>query len=241
MPDTKLFIGPCLIETDNTQWCENAQKTIGSFFDVLYQSYRQPANRHYTYELLQHLSERNEAHLVYGNGYNGKGNTVEGMMEILADVHTLIARGIQMAVPIDLPLFISGFAEDGMSDMLVNILYKELSEFTIQQCQKYDIATDKIDPTRYFLDMNMCSWQPYSGNCLKVEGKIILLIPKNIVRKGYYYNTSQYFNSVILSRIQKEKTIYLNGKELSPRKKDIYSEKCKSYGSVIGAAKARTL
>ena len=75
---------------------------------------------------------------------------------------------------------------------------------------------------------------------MKVEGRIVLLIPKVIVRKGYYYNTSQYLNSVIVSRIQEEKTVYLNGKEVAPRKKDIYAEECKTYGSVIEAARART-
>ena len=240
-PDTELFIDPCLIEAGNTQWCQNAQKTIDSFFDALYLSYRKPVNRSSTYKLLQHLGERNEARLGYGNGDNGKGNTAEGMMEILADVPKLIARGIQMEAPIDLPLFISDFAEDGMSDMLVNILYKELSEFTVQQCKKYGISTCKIDTARYYWDVDTSSWQRYSGNCLKVEGKIVLLIPKGIVRKGYYYNTSQYLNSVIVSRIQEEKTVCLNGKEVAPRKKDIYAEECKTYGSVIEAARARTL
>lgn len=240
-PDTELFIDPCLIEVGNTQWCKSAQKTIDSFFDALYLSYRQPTNRSSTYKLLQHLGERNEARLGYGNGDNGKGNTAEGMMEILADVPMLIARGIQMDDPIDLPLFISDFAEDGMSDMLVNILYKELSEFTVQQCQKYGISTCKIDAVRYYWDVDTASWQCYSGDCLKVEGKISLLIPKGIVRKGYYYNTSQYLNSVIVSRIQEEKTVCLNGKEVAPRKKDIYAEECKTYGSVIEAARVRTL
>lgn len=240
-PDTKLFIDPCLIEAGSTQWCKNAQKTIDSFFDALYQSYRKPTNRATIYKLLQHLGEINEARLGYGNGDNGKGNTAEGMMEILADVPKLIEKGIQMEAPIDLPLFISDFAEDGMSDMLVNILYKELSEFTVQQCQKYGISTCKIDKARYYWDVNTGSWQRYSGNCLKFEGKILLLIPKDIVRKGYYYNTSQYLKSVIVSRIQEERTVCLNGKKVAPRKEDIYAEEYKTYGSVLEAALARTL
>lgn len=239
-PDTKLFIDPCLIATSDTMWCKKAQKAIDSFFDELYESYRTPQKRNSTYNLLQHLGERNEARLGYGDGNNGKGNTAEGMMEILSEVPQLIKTGIQMEAPIDLPLFISDFAEDGMSDMLVNILYKELSEFTIQQCEKYGISMNRIDSERYFWDVETSSWQRYSGNCLKIEGRIVLLIPKNIVRRRYYYNTSQYFNSVIISRLQEEKTVYLDGKAVVPRKKDILEEECEKFGSIMEAARIRT-
>lgn len=239
--DTKLFIDPCLIETGATPWCQKAKKTMMSFFDKLYSSYRNAKNDSAIYKLFQHLGERNEARLGYGNGDNGKGNTAEGMMTILAAVPDLIAKGIQMESPIDLPLFVSDFAEDGMSDMLINILYKELSEFTVQQCKKHGISTSSIDTVRYYWDINTNSWQCYSGDCLKIDGKIILLIPKNIVRKRYYYNTEQYFNSVIVSRIQEEKTHYLNGRVVTPRKEDIYEDECELYGSVVEAARAHTI
>lgn len=238
--DTKLFLDPCLIETSETVWCKKASKTMASFFDELYFRYREPKGGRSVYQLLQHLGERNEAILGYGDGDNGKGNTADGMMKILSDVPNLIAKGIQMEEPIDLPLFLSNFAEDGMSDMLINILYKDLSEFTIQQCDKYGIATTSIDSVRFYWDADTGSWQRYVGKCLKVDGKIILLIPKNIVRKNFYYDTSQYFNSVIVSRIQKEKTEHIDGKPVVPRKKDIYAEECMVYGSVMDAALAYT-
>ena len=131
--DTKLFIDPCLIETDNSKWSQNACKTMNGFFDVLYSNFTPPTNYSNLYELFQHSRERNEARLGYGNGDNGKGNTAAGMIKILADVPHLIESGIKMTAPIDLPLFVVGFAEDGMSDMLINVLYKELTEFTVQQ------------------------------------------------------------------------------------------------------------
>lgn len=234
--DTKLFLDPCLIETGETEWCKKASKTMTSFFDELYCRYREPKRGRSVYQLLQHLGERNEARLGYGNGDNGKGNTADGMMDILAEVPELIAKGIQMEDPIDLPLFLSDFAEDGMSDMLINILFKDLSDFTLQQCQKYGIKTIPIDTERYYWDYNTLSWQLYSGDCLRVDGKLILMIPKNIVRTRYYYNTSQYFRSMIVSRIKKEKTEYVDGKAVAPKIQDIFDEECQEYGSVKDAA-----
>lgn len=42
----------------------------------------------------------------------------------------------------DLLIFLPGFAEDGMSDLLTNILHELLNEFTIQQMQLYDIKSN---------------------------------------------------------------------------------------------------
>jgi hypothetical protein len=241
-PDTKLFIDPCLVEISNDQWCKQAQKTVDSFFDALYLNYKKTAaGSDVISKLLEHSREINDSHLGYGNGKNGRGNTAEGMMKILAKVPTLIASGIEMDAPIDLTLFVSDFAEDGLSDMLTNILYKELSEFTIQQCAKYGISTTPIDADRYYWDINTESWQRYLGHCLKIADEIVILIPKNIVRKSYYYNTSQYFSSVIVSRIQKDKTEYHDGKAVTPKKKDIKKEEYETYGSVIEAARAHTM
>lgn len=43
----------------------------------------------------------------------------------------------------DLPLLIPYFAEDGLSDLLTNILYEQLNKFTLQQMKKYGVESNE--------------------------------------------------------------------------------------------------
>ena len=239
--DTKLFIDPCLIKTNRDEFCVNAQRTIDSYFDNLYGCYKLSNDSPEIDALLQHTRERNEARLGYGNGRNGKGRTPEEMKRILADLHTLINNGIHMESPIDLSLFLYNFAEDCMSDMLVNILYKDLSEFTLQQCTKYGIETCPSKNDRYYWDTRTSSWQLYTGNWLQVDGKPLILMPKQIMRKRFYYNTAQYFSSMIVSRLQADQTEYIEGKKVKPHKKDITKTELEHFGSMLAAVRHHTL
>lgn len=44
----------------------------------------------------------------------------------------------------DLPLLIPNFGEDGLSDLLINILHAHLNDFTLQQMRKYGIESNAI-------------------------------------------------------------------------------------------------
>ena len=238
--DTKLFIDPCLIEISNDRFGAQAKLTIDGFFDKLYANYKISCDSREIDLQVQHLGERNEARFGYGNGANGKGKTSQGMKDILVGLHGFIQKGIRMNHPIDIPLLLPYFAEDRMTDMLINILYKELSDFTLQQCEKYGIATEPLNKIRYYWAIKTNSWKRYIGRCLRVNGRLTLLIPKNIVRKGYYYNTWQYFNSMVATRIQSDKTEYIDGKRLCPTKKDILKEELLLYGSLANTVRIHT-
>lgn len=238
--DTELFVDPCLIKISDDTMCVNAQRTIDSFFDKLYANYKSTAVGPEIDALLQHLGERNEARMGYGNGRNGKGKTAEGMKDILVDLHDLIRKGIKMEHPIDLPLFLKKFDKDCLSDMLINILYKDFSEFTLEQCRRYDIKTEPLNEECYYWDATTSSWQLYTGNCLRINGRVFIMVPKHIVRKGYYYNTSQYFNSMIATRIQADRTEYIDGRKYAPNKQDIREDEINTYGSLIQTARIHT-
>ena len=161
------------------------------------------------------------------------------MDETLNGLHDLIVRGIPLNGVIDIPLMMPHFAEDCMSDMLVNVLYKQFSEFTLEQCAKYGIKAEPIKVPRYFWDDAKHSWNIYVGNCLVIDGEVILLIPKKYVSPSFYYSTSRFFMSKIATVLQKERTSVLNGKEVVPRKVDIQRDECKLFGSMVEATRMR--
>lgn len=223
--DNELFIDPCLIETVQTNFCRNAYSTMMSFFDTFYTLYRNHSIDDEKLSLFEHAREINATKLGYGNGENGKGNTPEGMLKIFKSVDKLFEKNICLCHPIDLHVLIKDFAEDGLSDMLTNILFNELNEFTLSQCEKYQLFSFIGVSEFYYWDKNKNNWCKAKQKSLIIDGKVILLVPKNIVRRGYYYNLDQYFRSIILERIQQEETNYdENGKAFYPTKMQLRNE-----------------
>jgi len=61
--DRKLFIDPCLIEVNNSNWAKLAQQTINSYFKLLYQLYCNNSYRIQKLELFSHAHEINATKL----------------------------------------------------------------------------------------------------------------------------------------------------------------------------------
>ena len=197
--DNLLFIDPCLIKRWNNAWAIKAMKHINSYFDNLFKAYN-TCNRKDMKCLLSHAGEQNATRFGYGNGDNGKGNTAGGLLEIFQPLEHLISSIRTIGKAEDLPLLIPGFAEDGMSDLLTNILHECLNEFTMEQMHKYGILSNGTK-TFYTWDMHAGEWKKVEKPVYFVNGKELLLVPKNIVRKNYLFGVSQYFTRIILERM----------------------------------------
>lgn len=235
--DKELFIDPCLIEVGREAFCMNAKKVMSDYFDVFYNMYRTRQPNSQKLALFEHAHEINATRLGYGNGRNGKAKTAQGMLKTFSGVQRLVDANVGLSHATDLPIFIKDFAEDCMSDMLTNILLKELMRFTIEQCRKYDIETSDVRKPFYYWNHEKHAWEQYHGRGLFIGGQEVLLVPKRIVRRGYYYNTEQYFRSVILERIRDERTTYdKNGRANRPTKKALREEMLSKNGDVLSAS-----
>ena len=221
-PDTKLFLDPCLIEFGKTEWSAKAQKTISSYFDRFYDLYRGHTSDDEKLALFEHAHEINATRLGYGNGHNGKAKTPQGMLDTFRLVPNLLRNGVELSQASDLVVFIRDFAEDCLSDMLTNIIYKELVDFTLEQCLKYGKETQEAPAGCYCWSDTTTRWEQYQGSSLVVNGKPILLVPKNIVRNRYYFTVDQFFSRIILAHIQNEESwIDAKGKAQKPPKKQL--------------------
>ena len=134
--DNKLFIDPTLIGLGSDPWSKKARECIDSFFDSLFWGFKTDDVR----DLLSHAHEQNATKLGYGhNGVNGKGKTPDGLDYSMGNIKRLVQEIPSISQCEDLPVLVEGIAEDCMSDMLTNILHKQLNEFTATQMQKYRI------------------------------------------------------------------------------------------------------
>lgn len=220
--DVKLFLDPCLIELSEDEWGIKANKLINSFFGQLFEAYRNDDDVRIM-NLLSYAGEQNGTRLGYGRGNNGKGNTPEGLAKILLPMKKMIADIQTISKPLDVPLLIVGFAEDGMSDLITNILHTHLTDYTIDILGKC-VDIEVKDRTFSAWNIDLMKWEKVRKKSILVDGKEILLVPKNIVRKQYLFSTSQYFSRIVLERMREEgEYTDINGKKLS--KKEVLREK----------------
>lgn len=218
--DNRLFIDPCLIDLAGTSWSNKAIKKTNSFMNELVNAYENEDEKT-KIALLMNAREQNATKLGYGNGYNGKGNTVEGILNDFMPLEGLVKAIHSIGQLQDITVLLPGFAEDGLSDLITNIIHFELSEFTDEQMRKYGIESNGYVQFSYWDDSDL-RWKTISKPGYLVKGKEFLLVPKNIVRKKYLFSTGQYFSRVILERMRDEYTD-ANGKKLA--KKDIVKAK----------------
>lgn len=236
--DNLLFIDPVLLRTSHDDWSKASNTIVDSFFDSLCEAYRNNEDKK-KIMLLSHAREQNATRFGYGRGDNGKGNTADGLLHIFAPLGQLSKEIITIKNPEDLSVLIENFAEDGLSDLLTNILHEQLNKFTLLQINKYGIKSNSL--------LAFWTWD-IKGNCWKkveccsycVDGQELLLVPKHIVRKRYLFSTSQYFYRIILERIRQEGGYMEDGKPIS--KSDIVKSKRHSkehwqYDEVISYTK----
>ena len=242
LSDTPLFIDPCLIQSSNAPLCQTANEIINDYFNTFFNMYRNGSTDNQKLALFEHAHEINATKLGYGNGENGKAKTPMGMLETFISVDDLFNRGMHFANPIDLPIFIQYFAEDCLSDMLTNILFQHLNNYTINQCAHYGIQPQHANRRFYYWDIETHSWCLSRSPVILINNSVVLLVPKNIVCKNYYYNAEQYFRMIISERIQqKATTINSEGKEVKPSKDYIKSYELTQYGTIREADIAHTL
>lgn len=232
--DTKLFIDPCLIRISKTPFSNEAIQTMEDYFDYFFNLYKNNCSHADKLALFEHAHEINATKLGYGNGRNGKAKTPEGMLETFESLEKLFKKGVCISDPIDLPIFIGNFAEDCLSDMITNILFKCLNQYTVEQLSPYGIPLKKANQKYHYWDINTHSWVVSNDQVTQINGNDILLVPKDIVCKRYYYNAEQYFRMIVSTRLQKKLTTFdqSTGKQIIPRKKDIKKDELKVHGNI---------
>lgn len=231
--DNMLFIDPCLIEVGTSSFCKKANRIMQDCMDHLVDLYKNHTDDKVKLLFYNHMHEINYTKLGYGNGRNGKAKTAWGMLETLSGLQQLVDKNVNISRPIDIPIMIKGFAEDCMSDMLTNMLFEEINSFTLKQCEKYGLPKQRCREVCYYWDVKSHVWKRYQGDVLCLDGQIILLVPKEIVRRTYYYNTEQFFRKIVLERIQQDRVEYdRDGREIKPTKKSLQQELLHTYSDI---------
>ena len=221
--DIRLFIDPTLIEKSNDEKSLIASNIIDDFTSELFDAFKHDdINRQRN--LLSHAHEKNETHMGYCKLLmKGKGKTPEGLIDSLKSLKKLFANGVTLQKASELPIFTKAFAEDCMSDLLTNLLSKELYLFTMEIAKRYSLPVSTEKYTYYFWNPLIHNWDSFEGVQLinPFDENPIFLVPKSWVRNCYFVNVDEYIRNAILANMQEDDaTVSADGKIIKRPKKE---------------------
>lgn len=202
--DTRLFLDPYFISTQNNNFCNQANIIIKNFFNCLL-FYLREGKHSKAQEMLIHIGEFKDANLGLSQGKpNGKGigsfysEQLFKSLKKSKAVKTGLVEDIE-----DLAIFIEGIGRDRMSDMLGNILKKLLIDYTIEQCNIYGIPLQEA-PSGYYWDIETNEWKNTYEKRLIINSKTYVLVPKFIVCYSVVYTPQNFIQHFALNFLQDE-------------------------------------
>lgn len=198
--DTPLFLDPFFLSIRNDRWSMEASDTIRSFFQQVIFLIKEGNISEAKY-LFGYLHEPNSTCLgLSKGGPNGRGVGKTNTDDIFDSI--LRSKAIETGLIIDLEdnfLFVEGFGKDKLSDMTTNIIRKHLLEYTVDQCELYNIPMIDNVPSGFYWNRGSLQWEQRYERALIIKGVHILLVPKGIVSYSKAYVPDKYYNHYVLN------------------------------------------
>ena len=203
--DLPLFLDPYFLSIRNDNWSLQASRTIQSFFSY-FLALIQGGHNDLARDLFTHLHEPNETCLGMSKGRpSGRGIGPCQAEEIFSSI--IQSRAVETGLLEHLEdcyLFVDGIGKDKVSDMTTNIIRGELLKYTQQQCKLWDIPLTPDVATGDIWDRVNRQWTNAYDAMLVIEGRKILLVPKNIVSYSVTYTPEKYTQHFVLNFLQQE-------------------------------------
>lgn len=211
--DILYFIDPFLIANNKEQKRNgDIYSQLKSFFEKLNKDFIKPNRRGDGLLFLDNLHEPNEYHIGYSKKNKGAAisdTRADTIYEALRN-NRFAKAGVSITNEAhNVLLLVQGIGQDIMSDTTANVCRNIFAEFTTQQCQKHNIATQKYE--RHYYNKLTGQWEKAFFELPEYQGKCIILLPVDIMSSvRSYVNHYNYF--VAANRIAKD---ILDGKVAS--------------------------
>ncbi|QDK37948.1 hypothetical protein [Bdellovibrio sp. NC01] len=215
--DIPLFLDPNFIKKWPDRFCQEANESIRNFFTTISELI-QADEIETARDLFRQLKEPKETFLGLSPTGQGTGVTKSNADEIFQGI--LESEAIQSGLVQDLEdirIFVDDFDKDRLSDMTTNIIRRQLIDYTISQCQLWEIPlTDNVASGHYW-DRKESNWAQSYDKALIIDHKKILLVPKRIVSLSERYTSHEYYHHYVLEFLREEQL--KNGGPLVQRRK----------------------
>lgn len=225
--DTEVFIDPSKIIAlaGVNRWCSEAMEYLNSFIGELSKAYDNNDFDKFKH-LCSHSSERNELNLGYKKKSKyGKGITPSELALLFWKFFDDCSNSNVEIQSLSLLSLNENFAEDKTTDLLSNILFKLLADFTEEQCEKFEIEQYLIEDEVYCWSIEDADWVETRVKSLSANGKKLILTPKNIVSDAYVLTAGKFFRQYINSLKKRESNKDLTTSEVLDKEYGIHNVK----------------
>lgn len=205
--DVKKFVDPVKIAGINEPLFDSKKASfkVQEYFEKGFSLYAE-GNKNLAISLLSEPKEINATHLGLSKGAS-KGNgpseeILDGVFQKITSEEFL--RNSFMARPTLIPLFVPNFGADRFSDLTVNIISKELAEFTENICKELGIPVYVTGLCKYY-DVSDGKWKQLVANLpMGPDKKPILLVPAGLVTDNYKFSIEKFVYTVIFAHLKDE-------------------------------------
>lgn len=203
--DIPLFLDPIYISKANTPMINRMYMTLNNFFGYLMELLTEGKVLE-ARKIFLNLNEVNDIHLgLSKNESRGNGIGIKFQEQIFNNIldiskkHESLLNQIQ-----DIKMFVRGVDRDRISDMIANIIKKDLIEYTKYQCELNNIEMTPNVQTGFFWNPNTKAWENTLDDMLVIESKKIILVPRLIVSYADQYTPSKFIQHFALNFLQEQ-------------------------------------
>ncbi len=195
--DIPLFVDPFAISRREDRWSQDCFRTIVSFFDRAIAAI-QVEDWDTARDLFGHLNEPNETRFGFskerprgaGIGPNQAGKLLYALSQSSA-VRTGFLRSLEEA-----ELMVRDIGRDKISDLTTNVIRRHLAEYTKDQCDLHEIATQAV-PLGPYYSVERGHWVSDYFDLPVADGQPVLLVPKVIARFDPAYEQQKYYRNFV--------------------------------------------
>ena len=204
--DTKKFVDPFVIYLCQDEFSIKCSNNIADYFRELLQSVRNNNISRGEY-LTKYLQENNEVRLGYSeNEPRGKGLGAKKGKELLTNIRNSKAFQSGLIEDIfDASIMLDKVGFDRISDLTVNIILKNLIEFTQHQCKKYNVPMKEQKLKRPVWNSDNKSWEFKNSYLLPFDDddKPIILVPYLYVQRRPVYTYHRFYDLEMMPYYEK--------------------------------------
>lgn len=209
--DNRLFVDPRAIRlsSDHDGFAASATACMDSFTSVLFR-FVTTGDESAGLQLLGNFREPWETRLGMSRaGFHGHGGAEDIGARIWqalsTDLEALVRVGVLQHLE-DLALFVEGIDRDISSDITTRVVFRALADFTAEMLAQYPEFTAAPHGTR---TVSRQVWDPASANWTSqemvlpvVEGKPLVLVPRDWPRATLLMSARRYYETTVLDQIQ---------------------------------------
>lgn len=244
--DVPVYIDPSTIRHLSDDWGGECINMLTTFFDSVLDAVMTGDKTRSDY-LLGNLGEPNETHLGLSSGVSAGRGFGKWMREEFASklAQSQAAKTGLIEDLEDTAFFIDKVGKDVISDVTTNIIRGPLITYTQQMCLAFNIPLIRGVHSGPVWNPESQKWENGLTDLPLPDGKMLLLVPKMIVRRDLHLSQSDYYRNHLVPTLQAEEEADPRSKlvtVLKSGKRKVYKKEIEGkYGNTKPVVRRETL